>query len=95
VEAQQDKRFADRVEAAYDIEYALPGHGADGVGCSLDLSDTGLRFRCDVQLQAGADVTLRVPSRKPNRPALLRSARVVRCMPLDEGDGFAVCCAYD
>ena len=95
MEAQKNRRRADRVEAEYPIEYALPGHGREGIGRSLDLSETGLCFRSEVRLEAGTELTLRVPPRRPHRPALLRPANVVRCKPLGDGDGFAVCCAYD
>jgi len=90
-----EQRESDRVAVGYDVEYAIPGAGTDGIGRSLDLSETGLRFLCESALEPGSHVTVRVPPRRPGVPGLIRFASVVRCMRLDDGSGFAVGCAYD
>lgn len=90
-----EQRGSLRVPAEYDVEYAIPGAGTDGIGRSVDLSESGLRFVCQGAIAPGSHVTVRLPPRRRGVPALLRFASVVRCMQLDDGSGFAVGCAYD
>ena len=93
--AQQRQRGRDRTEDPNPL--LMRGASAQGVGHIIDVSDTGVQFRSSAEIAPGSEVSLRIPRAEADRPPLIISAFVVRCLRAEtgSGDAYAVACAYD
>jgi len=89
-----EQRGSDRIPVGYRAEVQYQGDKI-GEATITDLSDSGLQFHTEHNLEPGSRLLLKVGVGHSRGKPLILSASVVRVWPSTEGPGYLVGCTIE